>query len=52
MVDVQDQYLQTWTEPDPELRRASIDRRWAAADGRLVVSSLGIAILASAIHGN
>lgn len=41
--DLQDRYLQTWTEPDPKLRRANIERIWAA-DGRLVVSSLGLTI--------
>jgi hypothetical protein len=34
------QYLQTWTEPDAERRRASIERLWAA-DGRMVISSIG-----------
>ncbi|MEC3981602.1 nuclear transport factor 2 family protein [Amycolatopsis sp. H20-H5] len=43
ITDFQDRYLRTWTEPDPELRRASVNRIWAA-DGRLVVSSLGITV--------
>lgn len=41
--DFQEGYLRTWTEPDPELRRANIDRTWTEG-GRLVVSSLGITL--------
>jgi hypothetical protein len=37
------QYLETWTEPDPERRRASIERLWAA-DGRMVISSIGASV--------
>ncbi|PZS36671.1 MAG: polyketide cyclase [Pseudonocardiales bacterium] len=35
------QYLETWTEPDPERRRANLERMWSA-DGRMVVSSIGV----------
>ncbi|WP_028923100.1 nuclear transport factor 2 family protein [Pseudonocardia acaciae] len=38
-----ERYLRTWTEPDPEIRRHSIDQLWAM-DGRLIVSSLGTTI--------
>lgn len=41
--DFQDRYLQTWIEPDPDLRRANVDRVWDT-EGRLVVSSLGITV--------
>jgi hypothetical protein len=41
--DFDTQYLRTWTEPDPRIRRANIDRLWAA-DGRMAISSLGITI--------
>jgi hypothetical protein len=41
--DFDRQYLETWTELDPERRRANIDRMWAA-DGRMVVSSLGLTV--------
>jgi len=34
-------YLETWTEPDPERRRANIERMWST-DGRMVVSSIGV----------
>jgi hypothetical protein len=37
------QYLETWTEPDPERRRANIERLWAA-DGRMVISSIGASV--------
>jgi len=36
-------YLETWTEPDPERRRANIERMWSA-DGRLVVSAIGVTV--------
>ncbi|GAA5156473.1 hypothetical protein GCM10023321_32260 [Pseudonocardia eucalypti] len=39
----QNDYLTTWTEPDPEQRRRNIERVWVP-DGRLAVSSLGITI--------
>jgi hypothetical protein len=32
------EYLTTWTEPDADKRRATIDRFWAA-DGRLIASA-------------
>ncbi|MFX0577953.1 nuclear transport factor 2 family protein [Nocardia nepalensis] len=41
--DFDTRYLRTWTEPDPRIRRANIDRLWAA-DGRMAISSLGITI--------
>ena len=34
-------YLETWTEPNPDRRRANIERMWSP-DGRLVVSSIGV----------
>jgi hypothetical protein len=37
------QYLETWTEPDPDRRRANIERVWSA-DGRMVVSSRGTTV--------
>lgn len=37
------QYLETWTEPDPERRRANIDRMWSA-DGRMVISPIGVTV--------
>ncbi len=37
------QYLETWTEPDPERRRANIERLWAS-DGRMVISSIGASV--------
>lgn len=37
------QYLATWTEPDPDRRRALIDELWAP-DGRMVISALGTTI--------
>jgi hypothetical protein len=37
------QYLQTWTEPDPGQRRATIERLWAP-DGRMVISSTGASV--------
>lgn len=43
LTDFNRQYLETWTEPDPERRRANIERMWAA-DGRMVVSSLGATV--------
>lgn len=36
-------YLETWTEPDPERRRANIERLWAA-NGRMVISSIGASV--------
>lgn len=39
----QQDYLATWTEPDPTLRRHAIDRIWAPG-GRLVMSSPGITV--------
>lgn len=36
--DFTDEYLLSWTEPDPDARRARIRRVWAP-DGRLTVSS-------------
>jgi hypothetical protein len=41
--DFDRQYLQTWTEPDPQRRRAQIERVWSP-DGRLVVSSIGLTV--------
>jgi len=41
--DFDRQYLETWTEPDPQRRRANIERMWAA-DGRMVISSLGLTV--------
>jgi hypothetical protein len=43
LTDFDRQYLETWTERDPERRRANIDRMWAV-DGRLVVSSAGLTV--------
>jgi len=37
------QYLQTWTEPDPDRRRANIERMWSA-DGRMVISPIGVTV--------
>lgn len=34
------QYLETWTEPDPQKRRANIERLWSA-DGRMAISPVG-----------
>lgn len=39
----QNNYLQTWTEPDAERRLALIERLWAR-DGKLSVSSLGVTL--------
>ncbi len=36
-------YLETWTEPDPERRRANIERMWSAG-GRMVVSPIGVTV--------
>ena len=41
--DFERHYLETWTEPDPERRRASIDRMWSAG-ARLVVSPIGVSV--------
>lgn len=43
LTDFDRQYLETWTEPDTDRRRESIERLWAK-DGRMTVSSLGITI--------
>jgi len=37
------QYLETWTEPDPERRRANLERMWSP-DGRMVVSSIDVTL--------
>ncbi len=37
------QYLETWTEPDPQRRRANIERLWSA-EGRMVISSIGVTL--------
>jgi len=37
------QYLETWTEPDAERRRANIERMWSA-EGRMVVSPIGVTV--------
>lgn len=39
----QDQYLQTWTEPNAEARCAIIGQVWAA-DGRMVVAPAGTTV--------
>jgi hypothetical protein len=36
-------YLETWTEPDAQRRRANIERLWAA-DGHMTISSLGATV--------
>jgi len=43
LTDFDRQYLETWTEPDPQRRRANIERTWSA-DGRMVVSSIGLTV--------
>lgn len=43
LTDFDDDYLRTWTNPDPVQRRAIIDRLWSPA-GRMSVSSLGTTI--------
>src|SRR4051794_6413266 len=43
LTDFDRRYLGTWTEPDPDRRRAAIDAMWSAG-GRLVVSSLGLTL--------
>jgi hypothetical protein len=43
LTDFDKQYLETWIEPDPQKRRENIEQLWSA-DGRLVVSSLGLTI--------
>lgn len=42
-LDFHEDYLTTWTEPDAERRRRTIERMWSP-DGRLVVSSFGITL--------
>lgn len=39
----QDDYLATWTESDPTVRRRRIEELWAP-DGRLVISSTGATV--------
>lgn len=41
--DFDRQYLETWTELDPQRRRANIERIWSA-DGRMVVSPTGLTV--------
>lgn len=41
--DFDKEYLRTWIEPDPDRRRAIIDRLWSPS-GRMSVSSLGVTI--------
>jgi hypothetical protein len=43
LTDFDQQYLETWTEPDAERRRASIERLWAP-DGRLEISPAGLTL--------
>ncbi|GAA3593114.1 hypothetical protein GCM10022198_16240 [Klugiella xanthotipulae] len=43
LTDSDRQYLETWTETDPERRRLLIEQVWAA-EGRLVVSSIGLTL--------
>jgi hypothetical protein len=45
LTDFEQQYLQTWTEPDRQRRRANIERLWSP-EGRMVVSSIG-----ATLHG-
>lgn len=42
-IDFHQDYLSTWTEPNPEQRRRVIEKVWAP-DGKLVISSLGITL--------
>lgn len=42
--DFERQYLDTWTELDSHRRRANIERLWAA-DGRMVVSPMGLTVV-------
>lgn len=54
VTDFDQRYLETWTAPDAEQRRAAIEQLWAA-DGQLVISPLGITVLgvdAIAAHVN
>ncbi|GMA19374.1 hypothetical protein MM440_13200 [Arsenicicoccus piscis] len=46
-IDFQQHYLSTWTEPNPEQRRHIIEKLWAP-EGKLVISSLGIALRGAA----
>ena len=41
--DFDRQYLETWTETDPQQRRANIERMWSA-DGRMVISPMGLTV--------
>jgi hypothetical protein len=43
MGDFDQQYLRTWTEPDPQQRRANIERLWST-DGRMVISPIGASL--------
>ncbi|MFV0451907.1 MAG: hypothetical protein ACK5LS_06640 [Propioniciclava sp.] len=45
--DFRQNYLSTWTDPDPEQRRRLIENVWAP-DGTLVVSSPGITLRGTA----
>lgn len=54
VTDFDQRYLETWTAPDAEQRRANIEQLWAA-DGQLVISPLGLTVLgvdAIAAHVN
>lgn len=42
-ISFQDQYLQSWTEPNAVARHAIMDQIWAA-DGRMVVAPAGITL--------
>lgn len=42
-IDFHQDYLSTWTEPNPEQRRRVIEKVWAP-DGKLVISSRGITL--------
>lgn len=41
--EFQEQYLETWTETDPQKRRANIERVWAP-EGRMVISPIGVTV--------
>ncbi|MGH3429296.1 MAG: hypothetical protein ACRDQZ_17305 [Mycobacteriales bacterium] len=43
IADFESQYLQTWTEPNSQVRRGHIDRMWTT-NGRMIVSSLGVTV--------
>lgn len=54
VTDFDQRYLETWTAPDAQTRRANIEQLWAA-DGQLVISPLGLTVLgvdAIAAHVN